>query len=111
MKGRSQDEAIKTDSLRITNYVINYFRNTRYFRQRMQQIGFVVSGDDDSPVVPISVPLASLVYIIAFMREKNVAAVMVSYPATPITEGRIRCCMNALHTKDMIDYVSILFES
>lgn len=29
------------------------FRNARYFRLRLKQMGFIVYGSDDSPVVPI----------------------------------------------------------
>lgn len=28
-------------------------RNVHYFRQRLKQLGFIVFGDDDSPVVPL----------------------------------------------------------
>lgn len=29
--------------------------NTRYFRKRLKQMGFIVYGSDDSPVVPIMI--------------------------------------------------------
>jgi len=28
-------------------------RNTRYFRQKLRQLGLIVYGNDDSPVVPV----------------------------------------------------------
>ena len=28
-------------------------RNSRYFRQKLRQLGFIVYGNDDSPVVPV----------------------------------------------------------
>lgn len=34
-------------------------RNTRYFRMRLEQIGVIVHGNEDSPVVPILVYLYS----------------------------------------------------
>lgn len=34
-------------------------RNTRYFRRRLEQIGVIIYGNDDSPVVPILVYLYS----------------------------------------------------
>ena len=70
----------------------------------------MISGDLDSPVVPITITVGTLRYVVDFMRERNIAAVMVGYPASPVTEGRIRCCMNAHHTKEMIDYVLACFE-
>jgi serine palmitoyltransferase len=34
-------------------------RNARYFRRRLKQLGFVVYGNDDSPVVPIMICFCS----------------------------------------------------
>lgn len=34
-------------------------RNTRYFRKRLEQIGVIIHGNEDSPVVPILVYLYS----------------------------------------------------
>lgn len=34
-------------------------RNTRYFRQRIEQMGIIIHGNEDSPVVPILVYLYS----------------------------------------------------
>lgn len=28
-------------------------RNTRYFRARLKEMGFIIYGNDDSPVVPL----------------------------------------------------------
>lgn len=33
--------------------ICNLARNTRYFRKRLKQMGFIVFGHDDSPVVPV----------------------------------------------------------
>jgi serine palmitoyltransferase len=90
--------------------VLNLQRNTRYFRQKMEQMGYIISGHEDSPVVPVTITIGTLRYVVDFMRERNVAAVMVGYPASPLTEGRIRCCMSAQLTKDMIDHVLRCFQ-
>lgn len=34
-------------------------RNTKYFRQRLKQIGVIIYGNDDSPVVPLLVYMFS----------------------------------------------------
>lgn len=34
-------------------------RNTRYFRRRLNQIGVIIHGNEDSPVVPMLVYLYS----------------------------------------------------
>lgn len=36
-------------------------RNTRYFRKRLQQMGCIIYGNDDSPVVPMLVYMYSKV--------------------------------------------------
>lgn len=45
----------------------------------------------------------------AFSREmlkRNIAVVVVGFPATPIIESRSRFCLSAAHTKEMLDKVS-----
>ena len=39
------------------------------------------------------------------MLERKIAIVCVGYPATPLSEGRIRICLSAAHTREMLDYV------
>lgn len=79
-------------------------RNTRYFRRRLKQLGFVVHGHKDSPVVPLL--LYFPVKIVAFVENalrKGVATVGVGFPATPLIESRVRFCLSASHTKEMLD--------
>ena len=45
----------------------------------------------------------------AFNREmlkRGVAVVTVGFPATPLVLGRVRFCLSASHTKEMLDEVS-----
>ncbi|XP_054654951.1 serine palmitoyltransferase 3 isoform X1 [Dunckerocampus dactyliophorus] len=81
-------------------------QNTRYFRARVKEMGFIIYGNDDSPVVPILLYMPGKV--VAFAREmleRKIAVVVVGFPATPITEARARFCMSAAHTRDMLDEV------
>jgi 7-keto-8-aminopelargonate synthetase-like enzyme len=44
----------------------------------------------------------------AFNREmlkRGVAVVTVGFPATPLVLGRVRFCLSASHTKEMLDEV------
>ncbi|XP_072032151.1 serine palmitoyltransferase 2-like isoform X1 [Amphiura filiformis] len=78
--------------------------NTRYFRQRVKEMGFIVYGNDDSPVVPIIICLPTKTT--AFSREcrkRGVGVVVVGFPATPIIEARARICLSAAHTREMLD--------
>lgn len=80
--------------------------NTRYFRARLKEMGFIIYGNDDSPVVPILLYMPGKV--VAFAREmleRRIGVVVVGFPATPITEARARFCLSAAHTKDMLDQV------
>uniref|UniRef100_A0A0N4Z498 Aminotran_1_2 domain-containing protein n=1 Tax=Parastrongyloides trichosuri TaxID=131310 RepID=A0A0N4Z498_PARTI len=82
----------------------NLLRNSRYFRAKLKQLGFHVCGSRDSPVIPIMTYYISKV--VAFGREallRDLGAVSVGYPATPLTAARVRFCMCADHTKEQLD--------
>ncbi|XP_043590091.1 serine palmitoyltransferase 2 isoform X2 [Bombus pyrosoma] len=87
-------------------------RNTRYFRRRLNQIGVIIYGNEDSPVVPMLVYLFSKIgAVVRTLTTYNIAAVGVGFPATPLMEGRIRFCLSAAHTKQQLDYVLSHIES
>lgn len=78
--------------------------NCHYFRKSLVNMGFIVYGNDDSPVVPIMLYMPAK--ICAFNREmlkRGIAVVTVGFPATPLTESRVRFCLSASHTKEMLD--------
>jgi 7-keto-8-aminopelargonate synthetase-like enzyme len=39
------------------------------------------------------------------MLKRGVAVVTVGFPATPLVLGRVRFCLSASHTKEMLDEV------
>eukprot|EP00301_Raphidiophrys_heterophryoidea_P012519 c190_g1_i1.p1 GENE.c190_g1_i1~~c190_g1_i1.p1 ORF type:complete len:484 (+),score=114.07 c190_g1_i1:80-1531(+) len=74
--------------------------NANMFRTRLQAMGCHVLGDPDSPVVPMM--LYNPTKIAAFSREmlkRNVAVVVVGFPATPLLLSRVRFCLSAAHSK------------
>ncbi|XP_063296572.1 serine palmitoyltransferase 2 [Pelobates fuscus] len=78
--------------------------NTRYFRRRLAEMGFIIYGNSDSPVVPLMLYMPAKIG--AFGREmlkRNIGVVVVGFPATPIIESRARFCVSAAHTKEMLD--------
>ncbi|XP_059817665.1 serine palmitoyltransferase 2 [Hypanus sabinus] len=78
--------------------------NTRYFRRRLREMGFIIYGNDDSPVVPLMLYMPAKIG--AFGREmlkRNIGVVVVGFPATPIIESRARFCVSAAHTREMLD--------
>ncbi|XP_017331697.1 serine palmitoyltransferase 2 [Ictalurus punctatus] len=78
--------------------------NTNYFRRRLREMGFIIYGNHDSPVVPMMLYLPAKIG--AFGREmlkRNIGVVVVGFPATPIIESRARFCVSAAHTKETLD--------
>ncbi|KAK1888583.1 Serine palmitoyltransferase 2 [Dissostichus eleginoides] len=78
--------------------------NTTYFRRRLCEMGFIIYGNDDSPVVPLMLYMPAKIG--AFGREmlkRNIGTVVVGFPATPIIESRARFCLSAAHTREMLD--------
>jgi len=79
--------------------------NSNYFRTRLQQMGFLILGNNDSPVVPLM--LYHPVKFSSFSRQmlsRGIAAVVVAFPATTMLTGRARFCLSAGHTKEDLDF-------
>ena len=80
--------------------------NSIYFMRELKKMGFLVLGDEGSPIVPILILNPSK--IAAFSREamlRGVASVVVGFPATGIVESRVRFCISASHTREDLDNV------
>lgn len=73
------------------------------------QLGFIVYGHRDSPIVPLLVfSPGKMGSFSRLMLEKfNIVTVVVAYPATPLVSSRVRFCLSAAHTKQDIDRVLI----
>lgn len=77
-----------------------------YFMRRLKEMGFIVYGDEGSPVIPLLI--FNPAKIAAFSREAlslGMAVVVVGYPATPIITSRVRFCISAAHTREQLDSV------
>ncbi|CAF0920585.1 unnamed protein product [Brachionus calyciflorus] len=67
-------------------------------------MGFIVYGNSNSPVVPAMLYMPTKVaFFNRLMLEKGIAVVTVGFPATPIAGGRVRFCISAAHTLEMLD--------
>ncbi|KAL9611953.1 MAG: hypothetical protein Q9167_003440 [Letrouitia subvulpina] len=78
--------------------------NSRYLRLGLKRLGFIVYGNDDSPIIPLL--LYNPAKIPAFSHEmlkRKISVVVVGYPATPLISSRARFCVSAAHTKDDLD--------
>lgn len=75
--------------------------NSNFFRRALMDRGLQVFGDADSPVIPMMLYFPAKTS--AFSREclaKNIAVVVVGFPATPILLSRARFCISAAHSID-----------
>nr|XP_023025167.1 serine palmitoyltransferase 2-like isoform X3 [Leptinotarsa decemlineata] len=80
-------------------------RNTKYFKKRLRQMGLIIYGNEDSPVIPIlAFHYSKIVAMLRALFKEKIATVGVGYPATPFSQGRIRICLSAELTKEQIDY-------
>jgi len=78
--------------------------NATYFRRRLKELGFLVIGNSDSPVIPLMIlQPAKMLLFSRLCLQKNLAVVMASYPATEVELSRARFCVSAGHTKEDID--------
>nr|CAG8555132.1 4907_t:CDS:2 [Entrophospora candida] len=80
--------------------------NARYLSVNLRRLGFIISGDIDSPIIPLL--LFNPAKMPAFSREclkRNIAIVVVAYPATPMISSRARFCVSAAHTKQDLDEI------
>ncbi|CAF0806522.1 unnamed protein product [Didymodactylos carnosus] len=78
--------------------------NTRYFRKKLVDMGFIVYGNKNSPIVPMMIYMPARVT--RFNREmlaRGIAVVTVGFPATKLVEARVRFCISASHTREMLD--------
>jgi len=77
--------------------------NSNFFRTRMEEEGFKVLGDVDSPIIPVM--LHHPRKMASFSRkclEHGIAVVIVGYPAVPVLYERVRFCISAAHTREQL---------
>jgi glycine C-acetyltransferase len=78
-------------------------RNSQHFRQRMEQAGFTLSGQDHA-IIPVMLGDAALASQMADkMLEKGIYVVGFSFPVVPKGQARIRTQMSAAHSLEQVD--------
>ena len=78
--------------------------NANYVREKLEQMGCEVLGDRDSPVVPLMLYIPTKISMFSRMcLERNVAVVVVGFPAVPLNAARTRICISAAHSKEQLD--------
>jgi len=84
--------------------IVQLAENTRYFRRKLVDMGFIVYGNKNSPVVPMLIYMpASVTRFNREMLRRGIAVVTVGFPATKLLDARVRFCISAAHTRQMLD--------
>jgi serine palmitoyltransferase len=69
-------------------------------------MGLVIYGNKNSPVVPMLLYMpARVTHFNREMLRRGIAVVTVGFPATKLLEARVRFCISAAHTRQMLDKV------
>ena len=90
--------------------ILKIQNNTKYFRNKIQKIGFDIKGDIH-PIVPIMIYDDKVASEMAdYMYNNGVYVVGFSYPVVPKGLARIRVQISSSHTKDQMDKAIDLFE-
>lgn len=78
-------------------------KNSIMFRNGLKEIGYVVYGTYDSPVIPVLLynPV-KLKPVADELRRRGIAIVVVGYPAVPLVSSRIRFCISSGHTEEQL---------
>lgn len=83
--------------------------NTRYFRQKIRDLGFEIKGELH-PIVPIMLGDAKLASAMADdLLAEGIYVVGFSYPVVPIGQARIRVQVSASHSMDDLDQALAAF--
>ncbi|XP_075974425.1 serine palmitoyltransferase long chain base subunit [Anticarsia gemmatalis] len=78
--------------------------NTHYFRKKLTEMGVVLFGHADSPVVPMLVyTFSKMAATVERLTARHIATVGVGFPATPLNKARIRFCLSASHSRAQLD--------
>lgn len=109
--------AIATASLKVlemltesTEYRDKLEDNTRYFREKIKDVGFEII-DGEHPIVPIMLGDAVLSQKLAEkMLEKGVYVIGFYFPVVPKGKARIRTQISAAHSKKDLDFAINAFK-
>jgi len=79
--------------------------NSNYFRERLENMGFHIIGDKNSPIVPMMVySPAKMPGLSRELLARGITIVVVGFPVTPLLLSRIRFCISAAHTRQDLEW-------
>ncbi|MTI65946.1 MAG: glycine C-acetyltransferase [Firmicutes bacterium] len=93
-----------------TEYRDKLEENTKYFRNKMEKLGFDITKGEH-PIVPIMLKDALIAQKMAEkMLEKGVYVIGFYYPVVPKGKARIRTQISTIHTKKDLDFAIDAFK-
>jgi len=82
------------------NLVTKLWANTKFFHDRMKQIGFNI-GNTKTPITPVMIGDAKVAKDFSQkLFEKGIFAQSISYPTVPLGKARIRVMLSATHSEE-----------
>jgi len=86
------------------------FENTRYFKQKVLELGFQVI-ESETPILPIMIGDSALaIKMSSELFDEGVFIKGFTYPAVPQGKARLRAQLSAAHTRDDLDSSTKAFE-
>jgi glycine C-acetyltransferase len=83
--------------------------NARYFRERLQDLGFKPLPGE-TPIVPVILgETAKAIRMSELLLQEGVFVTGFGYPVVPQGHARIRCQLSAGHTRDDMDFALAAF--
>ncbi|PYI35369.1 serine palmitoyl transferase subunit [Aspergillus indologenus CBS 114.80] len=80
--------------------------NSRYLRLGLRRLGFIVYGNDDSPVIPLILyNPGKMTAFSRMMLARGISVVVVPFPAVPLELCRVRFCVSAAHNLEDLNRV------
>lgn len=93
-----------------SHWIERLWSNTRYFKQRLQDLGFD-TGRSQTPITPIVVSEeATALQMAAALREEGVFVQGIVYPTVPKGKARLRTIVTAEHCQEELDQCLQAFE-
>lgn len=87
------------------NKLIQLRENSNYFRNRLKEMGFLILGNADSPIIPLMLYQPEKFRAFSTLcLDRGIAVVVVAFPATDKNTGRARFCLSAGHTREDLDF-------
>jgi glycine C-acetyltransferase len=93
-----------------TEYTDRLWENSRYFKEKLSKLGYNI-GNSQTPITPVIIgEEAKALEFSRNLYENGVFVSAIVFPTVAKGTGRVRCMVNASHTKEQLDRAIEAFE-